>query len=334
MSEIKVAVIGLGEISAIHLAALETVSGVRLCGVCDIDPAKKSVVEGVPFYTDITELLQAEQPDCVHICLPHHLHYMAAKIAVEHGCNVFSEKPLTHNLEQAEKFANLEKEYPKLKLGLCFQNRRNESVEKLMEILQSGGEGAVVGITATVLWKRPKEYYLHSPWRGDMTTAGGGVMINQSIHTLDLMQQFCGDVQSVRGNVCNLLNYGVDVEDTVSAKIQFKNNAEGYFTASVANCRNDSVIISVVTQQSEYKISDNKLYKISPDGSSEMIIEDAKLSGEKFYYGASHAKLIGEFYTCLTGDTDSYIHVSEGIASLALIDAIQRSSKENSQILL
>ena len=93
----KAAVIGLGDISPIHLAAIAGNPDIELCAVCDIDPeAGQRAPEGVPFYTDYEEMLREAKPDCVHVCLPHYLHYPVSKYFAEHGVNVFCEKPAEH----------------------------------------------------------------------------------------------------------------------------------------------------------------------------------------------------------------------------------------------
>src|SRR5699024_5523882 len=95
--------------------------------------------------------------------------------------------------------------------------------------------GEIIGIKGIVTWFRPESYYTDKPWRGKLDTAGGGVLINQAIHTLDLMQLLCGPVDTIKGNVSQLLDYHIEVEDTASAHIKFKNGANGMFFATNAN---------------------------------------------------------------------------------------------------
>ena len=211
----KAAVIGLGDISPIHLAAIAGNPDIELCAVCDIDPeAGQRAPEGVPFYTDYEEMLREAKPDCVHVCLPHYLHYPVSKYFAEHGVNVFCEKPVALNTAQAKEFAALETAHPEVHIGICLQNRLNESVEMLKSIIESGEYGRVLGTKGIVPWARPKQYYDCKPWRGKWETAGGGCMINQSVHTLDLLYFLGGSVKSLRASVSQLLDYGIEVEDT------------------------------------------------------------------------------------------------------------------------
>lgn len=324
----RAAVIGLGDISAIHLSAIAANPEIELCAVCDIDPAAKDrAPEGVPFYTDYKVLEQEVKPDCVHVCLPHYLHYPVAKYFAEHGVNVFCEKPVALNTAQAKEFVALEAAHPELHLGICLQNRLNESTEMLKELIDSGKYGKVVGLKGVVLWYRPKSYYDVKPWRGKWETAGGGCMINQSVHTLDLLYFLGGKIENLRASVSQLLDYGIEVEDTVAANLFFENGARGMFLATNVNYKNESVQISVKLENAEFEINNNILYRITDDGERERVVEDKRMPGTKFYYGASHAKLINRFYKALEEGTDNYIHVRDAEMSIRLIDAIQKAGK-------
>ncbi len=324
----KAAVIGLGDISAIHLAAIAGNPEIELCAVCDIDPAaKERAPEGVPFYTDYEVMAQQAKPDCVHVCLPHYLHYPVSKYFAEHGIHVFCEKPVALNTQQAQEFVALEAAHPELHIGICLQNRLNESVEMLKDIIDSGKYGKVVATKGIVLWAREKSYYDCKPWRGRWETAGGGCMINQSVHTLDLLYYLGGKVKDLRASVSQILGYGIEVEDTVAANLFYENGARGLFMATTANSRNESVQISVRLEKAEFAILENVLYRIDADGSREKLVEDARMPGTKFYYGASHAKLIARFYKALEEGTDHYIHVRDAEMSIRLIDAIQKAGR-------
>ena len=174
-------------------------------------------------------MLKEVDLDCVHICLPHHLHVSATTACVERGIHVLQEKPLSINAKEGLKLIQLEQKYPDTKICVCFQNRFNETFQTLKQIVQSKKFGEIIGIKGIVTWFRPESYYTDKPWRGKLDTAGGGVLINQAIHTLDLMQLLCGPVDTIKGNVSQLLDYQIEVEDTASAHIKFKNGANGMF---------------------------------------------------------------------------------------------------------
>jgi UDP-N-acetyl-2-amino-2-deoxyglucuronate dehydrogenase len=329
---LKVAVIGLGDISKIHIPAIQANPNVELVAVCDIDETLKDSVPGVNFYTDYHELLEKETLDCVHNCLPHYLHYSATKACVEKGVHVFQEKPLGLNTEEGLELVKLEQDNKDIKMGVCLQNRYNESFEKLQEIVNSGEYGKIIGIKGLVTWFRPKAYYDVKPWRGKMEYAGGGVMINQALHTLDLMQLLGGEIESIRGSIDQLLDYDIEVEDTATATIKFENGATGLFFATNANSINSSVELQVIFENEKFTIKDSTLTRVNENDKKEEIIEDTKLAGSKFYYGASHAKLINRFYACIINNTQDYVHVKDALTSIQMIDAIRKSSEMKKEI--
>lgn len=331
----KAALIGMGDIYAIHLAALSTLANVEVVAVCDIDPsAAERAPKHAAFYTDYVKMVQECKPDCVHVCLPHFLHVPVSRTLAEMGVNVFCEKPVAMHAEQAAEFAAVETAHPELKIGICLQNRCNETVEMLKELIDSGRYGKVTGCKGLVPWARPKEYYDVKPWRGTWAEAGGGCMINQSVHTLDLLAYLCGTVESLHGSASQLLDYGIEVEDTVSAHLRFANGATGVFWATNANNKNEGVQISVSLEHAEFEIINNVLYECSAEGERKKLCEDARFPGAKFYYGASHAKLIGKFYDAVEHNTDAYIHVRDAVMSIRLIDAVQRSSRTGARVSL
>ncbi|WNS40759.1 Gfo/Idh/MocA family oxidoreductase [Paenibacillus sp. MMS20-IR301] len=331
---LRAAVIGLGDVAPIHIAAIEANPDIVLAAVCDIDQAKATIVPGVPFYTDYMKMLETETLDCVHICLPHYLHYPVTKACAASGIHVFQEKPLALNAAEARSFIALEAENRQVKIGICLQNRFNETFERLQQIVAGGQYGAVKGVKGIVAWARPKDYYTVKPWRGLMEQAGGGVMINQAIHVLDQLQLLGGEIASIRGSVDQLLDYGTEVEDTVSAHIRFKGGVTGIFWATNAYAENSSVEIEVILEQARFRIKDNILWKINEDGPAEHWVEDSRLPGSKFYYGAGHIKLVRKFYQCIQADSQDYVHVQDAAVPMLMIDAIRTSSELKTEIYL
>ncbi len=332
----KAAVIGLGDISGTHIAAITDNPNITLAAVCDIDEAKRDAApQDVPFYTDYQEMILRERPDVVHICLPHYLHVPVSQTAVGMGVHVFCEKPMALNSREARQFVEFERENPDVHMGICLQNRYNNSVVMLKELIDSGRYGRVTGTRGLVPWSRPKEYYERKPWRGRWETAGGGCMINQSVHTLDLLYFLGGPITSVKASVSQLLDYDIEVEDTVTARLDYAGSARGLFMATNANYKNESVQIRVQLEKAEFLIVDSILYQVEPDGGRKMLIrddgqkltEDRQKPNAKFYYGPSHGKAIRDFYEAVETGSGNYIHVKDALMSIQLIDAIQESGR-------
>ena len=329
----KAAIIGFGTISAVHIDAIASNPGMELAAICDVnEELAQKVPAGVKFYTDYRQMVEEVKPDVVHNLLPHYLHYPVTKELVEMGCNVFCEKPIALNSQQAELFCQLEREHPEVKIGVCLQNRVNETTEELKRIIDSGEYGKVIGARGFVPWRRDQGYYQAQPWRGKWKYAGGGSMINQSLHTLDLLYYLCGDVKKLHAVVGQTNAYGVEVEGDVIARLEFANGANGLFFATNNNWTNESVQIRVAMEKAVFHIEDNTLYRVHPDSSREVILRAPKLEGIKFYYGASHARLIARFYKAVKENTDDYIHISDGAMVVRLMDSIFRSANTSALV--
>lgn len=328
----RAAIIGCGTIFPVHLAAILSNPEISLCAVCDIDPSVREKlppeVRDIPFYTDYQELLKQQRPDVAHICLPHYLHVPVSEYFAEHGVDVFCEKPVGLNRRQGQEFAAFEAAHPERRICICLQNRLNRTTIELKKLLDSGVYGQVIGCRGVVPWNRTKAYYDAQPWRGRLETAGGGCMINQSVHTLDLLYYLCGEIRSVHGSVSQLADFGIEVEDTVSARLEFASGVQGMFMATNCNYTNESVQIKIACEKASFLIENDALFRIDPDGTYTRICENEKMPGAKFYFGASHRTLIAEFYRALENDTDDYIHVKDAEMSIRLIDAILESSRK------
>lgn len=325
---LKVAIIGLGTVSPIHRKAIEMSENAELVAVCDIDITKKEGYD-IPFYTSVEEMLENEELDCVHICLPHDLHVPITKICCEYKVNVFTEKPVALNHEQATQLFDLEKKHS-VKIGVCLQNRYNNTIVELKKLIETGEYGDFLGSKGIVTWCRTMDYYKASPWRGKKVNSGGGVMINQSIHTLDLLSYVIGDFKSVESKVSNFSLKNTDIEDFVMCQLKYKSCATAMFFATVSYVNNSSVELEFVFENTIFSIIDSKLYKIN-DGEKELICEDQKLEGTKHYYGASHCDAINKFHLAIINDNNDYINVKEAAKSIKTIDHIFASNNENAE---
>src|SRR5438034_814904 len=223
------AVIGCGDVSVVHLQAITSLDGIDLVGVCDTDANRAAAAAQryrVPAFASHRELLDAVRPEVVHICTPHHQHAQVAIDCLDAGVAVLLEKPVAHTVGEADRVIAAARRYPDVKVGICLQNRYNVSTVAARALLESGELGAVHGGSATVLWHRDPEYYRARPWRGRARDSGGGVLINQAIHTLDLMALLLGDVVRVHGRTARYaLNGVIDVEDTANVLLDHAGGA-------------------------------------------------------------------------------------------------------------
>lgn len=324
---LRIAIIGLGDIAPAHIEAIAAYSDAALVAGCDIDTSRRTLLpQGAAFYTDIVTLLTVERPDVVHICLPHHLHFSCAKLVAEAGCNILIEKPVAANLEQAKAVAMLENKYG-IHICVCLQNRCNETSRMLLEYLKSGNYGRVIGVRGIMTWYRESEYYAARRWRGQKDLAGGGCMITQAIHTLDLLQLFArSHASSVRGCVGRIMGYDTDVEDSAIARITFENGVEGLFLATLGNFEDTDVEFDVVCERARFRIREKELWIQDTNGKRMLTRDDVRGFAGKACYGGSHGRLVQNFYDALCGKPTDYPHPNDGIAVQKLIAAIEASS--------
>lgn len=328
---LRVGIVGLGAISGTHLDAVRRLGNMaELAAVCDCIEEKRKNVPGVPFYKDLEAMLQKEHLDCLHICLPHNLHSWAAELAARYGVHVFMEKPAglcTKEIETLEAKEGIRKVH----VGICLQNRYNATTRKALETLGDGTYGKLRGCKAVVTWDRRENYYEKDPWRGKADEAGGGVMLSQAIHTMDLMCLFCGQILWAKGMMGNLLLETIEVEDTACAQIQFQEGRTGIFYGSVGHCNNSSVEMELVLEKGILIIKNNRL--VLQQNHEELILaEDEILPGGKDYYGAGHYHAVKAFYEKAEGKDEEVISLAEAKKVSRLIDMIEKSAKENRRV--
>jgi predicted dehydrogenase len=313
----------------VHLAALHDLADVELVGVCDVDAARAAEAAsawGVPAFSDHGSLFDTQQPDVVHICTPHDQHAAVAVEAVERGVHVVLEKPVAHTLAEAEKVAAAHRANPAVKVAVCFQNRYNRASQEVHRLLASGSLGAVRGASATVAWHRTPEYYARGPWRGQRARSGGGVLMNQAIHTLDLLRWFVGPVTRVNSRIGTLaLGEYVDVEDTASLVMDHENGARSVLFATVANAVDAPVSIEVETERARLLIRGDLLVSHA-DGRSEVVEERRATPTGRAYWGVSHELLVADFYDRLDDPEPFWIGPTDGLAALAVLDDVYRQA--------
>jgi UDP-N-acetyl-2-amino-2-deoxyglucuronate dehydrogenase len=322
------AVIGCGDVSVVHLRAIENLDGMDLVGVCDTDQARAVAAAeryGVPRFTDHRQLLEAVRPDVVHVCTPHDQHNPVAIDCLDAGVAVLVEKPVAHTVAEAERLIAAAGRHPDVKVGICLQNRYNTATRAARDLLESGELGPVRGGSATVLWHRDPAYYQARPWRGRKARSGGGVLINQAIHTLDLMEWLLGDVVGVRGHAGRYALDDIDVEDTAGVLLDHAGGARSVVFATVGNVVDAPVTIEIVTERAVLLIRGD-LTVSHADGRVEAIAEPVVSTGGRAYWGASHELLIADFYRTLGDPGPFWISPQEGARSLRVIDQIYRQN--------
>ena len=328
----RAAIIGCGGISQVHIAALQGMKNVEIAAVCDIrEDRLKAAVEktGAKGYADWHEVVALKDIDVVHICLPHYLHAPVTIEALNQGRNVITEKPMASTIEDARAMiAASEKEGAPM-LGVIFQNRYNSSVQRAKEIIESGEMGAFLGAAASVCWRREGAYYSESGWRGVKATEGAGSLINQSIHTLDLLSFLGGPIEKVRGSVFTGLNEGqIEVEDNAMAVALYAGGQRALIHTSNNNVADDAIEVNIHLEKGVLKMFGPKLYLVE-NGELKLIDSgDDKAIVGKTVWGNGHVSQLEDYYGCLDQGKHFWIDGRSAFPALSLVLSIIRSSEE------
>ncbi|MCS7460711.1 Gfo/Idh/MocA family oxidoreductase [Paenibacillus doosanensis] len=335
MKPLGTAIIGCGSISGVHLKAIAGLELAELKAVVDINEslAQKAAAEyGCDYYTDYKEMLKREDIQVVHICTGHYLHAPMTVDALRAGKHVLTEKPMAENKASAMTMLQAAQEHPEVQLGVIFQNRYNPSSVRMRQAVDSGEFGKLQCMKGIVTWFRGPGYY-ETEWKGKWATEGGGVLINQAIHTLDLLQWLGGEMTSVKGTISNDSLEGViEVEDSAHAFIQFKNGVRAVFYATNAYGKSAPIEVELVFEQATLSLRGDTLY-LQQDDQVTVLAEPVKNDlGEKAYWGMSHQYQIRDFYEHVLEGKHFWIDGPEGYKGFSLVMDIYESSRTGQKI--
>jgi len=235
MKKVKLGVIGLGYIGRCHLENAAEIEDVEITAVCSRrDQYCREIAARYdcrPF-TDYNELLKSKVCDAVLIATPHYCHTPIGIAALNAGCHVLMEKPISVHKADCEKLIAAHTDKGQV-FGAMFQQRTMAAYRKIKEMIDSGELGGLMRINWTITdWFRTDAYYTSGSWRATWAGEGGGVLVNQCPHQLDLLQWLCGMPVKVNG-FCSLGKYhDIEVEDEVTAYMEYSSGATGVFIAS------------------------------------------------------------------------------------------------------
>lgn len=232
--KVRLGIIGLGAQGGMYAVFLNDgkVDNIELAAIADTSESKRSVAEGygVPFFTDYVELLDSGTVDAVVTTVPHYLHPEMAIAALNRGIHVLVEKPAGVYTQQVDTLLEVAASKPELTTAIMFNQRTNELYRDLRDLVQ-GGELGKLRHTSWIIttWWRPQGYYDQSQWRATWGGEGGGVLVNQAPHQLDLWQWICGVPKSVFAKLAFGFKRDIAVEDEVTAVVDFGEGATGTF---------------------------------------------------------------------------------------------------------
>jgi len=229
-----ISIAGCSKVAHLHAKAIQSIPNARLAGVWNRTKAKAeefASLYNTRAYSDISGMVLFNKSDLVIVCTAHPFHKQPAIEAAFAGANVLIEKPLAADLHDCDEIIEA-CNTNKVKLGVISQRRWYEPVKRVKEAIDSGKIGNPVLAVVTMLGWRDKTYYDSDAWRGSWHTEGGGVLVNQSPHQLDILLWFMGEIDEVYGIWRNLNHPYIEVEDTAVAIVKFKNGAIGNILVS------------------------------------------------------------------------------------------------------
>ena len=340
MKTLRAGIIGCGRIFPMHAVSIQKTPGVDLVAVCD-NKADRAEARAEEFnckgYTDYKEMVAAEKLDVVHICLPHYLHAPAAIYCMENGVNILTEKPMAIKLEDARAMIDTAKKH-NVVLNCIFQNRYNPGTILVKENLDNGMLGHIISAKCSLFWRRTDEYYSTSDWKGTWDKEGGGVIIDQAIHTLDLMRYFMNDdIDYIEANTSRRGHTQIEVEDTAEGAIVYKNgvitnfHVMNYYSYDAdiqidLDCSNGRVVL--IGDAATIKFRDGKTLFAGPNPK-----ESFNYGASQSYWGVSHEKQIKDFYaTFQSGKTDYFVDIEEAYKTQAMVCAIYQSGREGKRV--
>ncbi len=339
MNKIRAGIIGCGSIFPMHAVSIASLANAQLIAVCDHkEAAAKEAAEKYhcSHYLDYKEMIDKEALDVIHICTPHYLHPQMAVYAAEHGIHILTEKPMAINLEDAHAMRDAAKKHGVI-LQVSFQNRYNPGSRLAKDVLCSKELGKILAARMTLHWNRTEHYYSQSDWKGTWEKEGGGVIIDQAIHTLDLLNWFVdSEIEAVEASLSNRFHASIQVEDCAEGVISYTNGVKASFYTMNYYSYDAPVEIELHCEKGTIKLVGEKATITFQDG--RQLIADRNpdefmdYGFVKQYWGVSHRKEIEDLYHCLqTGETP-HNTADEVIETQKLVCAIYQSSREKRKI--
>jgi UDP-N-acetyl-2-amino-2-deoxyglucuronate dehydrogenase len=332
----KFAIIGTGMISNIHAEAIQSLEGNLLSWVYSRDEQHGAAFAqkfGCRHSSDLEALLQSPDIDAVAICTPSGTHADLIIQAARHHKHVLVEKPLDISLDQADEAIRICRENG-VKLGVIFQLRFMEETKKAKRILETGLLGNLIQVDTYMKFYRPEAYYENSTWKGTKALDGGGALMNQGIHGIDLLLWLAGPVMSVTAQV-KTLKHAIEVEDTAAAIVNFSNGAMGVIQGTTSIYPDHPQLLTFHGTKGTLELAGTEvpyIRTLNILGRPELTIDHP--AAPEDHLGAAHVQQYIDFIEAVKQDRSPLVDGTEGRKSLHLVRSIYESSLEGRTVAL
>lgn len=329
----EIGVIGCGRISKVYQAAFQHLSDqlhVRFCVDKDLSRAQTFAdnFEGCEASNSLDDLLKVRL-DAVHVLTPHFLHKEHVIRCLEAGFDVLTEKPIAIYVKDGQEMIDTAKRLGR-KLGVVFQNRYITGIVEAKKLIEGGKLGQLKGVWSQLNWWRPASYYA-CDWKGSWEKEGGGVVIDQAIHSLDLVRYVVGSpVVSVKASMDRRILTNIEVEDVADAAIRFENGVVYSFFASNYYSHNSPIRIEWSGEKGTILLTGDSV-EVRLEEEAPRIIpmaQNVTIQGEN-YWGGCHELQIAAFYQALKEDCSVPTDPVDALKTLELVQAIYTSARQN-----
>jgi predicted dehydrogenase len=333
--KLKFAIVGTGMISHVHAQAIQALANSELTYVLSRD--EKSGREfarsyGIRYTTSAEELLKSGDVDAVSVCTPSGTHADWAVRIANHGKHVIVEKPLDISLAKAKEAIRACRANG-VKLGVIFQLRFMDETRKAKRLLEEGVLGKMIEADAYMKFHRPADYYRSSSWKGTRSLDGGGALMNQGIHGIDLLLWLAGPVKSVTAQV-HTLRHEIEVEDTAAAIINFHSGAIGVLQGTTSIYPDHPQLLAFHGAKGTLELAGTEVPYIRrleiEDRPDLAIARAVDVSEDRL--GEPHRRQYEDFVEAVAEGREPEVNGEEGLKSLRLVCAIYRSSQEGRRV--
>lgn len=331
-------VIGLGNIAGHHIRAIQALPDSKLIAVASRNPDKLDKARqeyGVETFDDYRDMLKLPEMDIVTICTPSGDHLEPCLAAAQAGKHIITEKPLEITSARGQQMIDICKTAG-VTLACIFQNRYSDDYRKLCDTVEKGQLGRIVLGNAYIKWYRPPEYYQAANWRGTLKGDGGAALINQSIHTIDLLLNIMGPVKKVSGRV-RTLTHDIEGEDIGTAMLEFENGALGTIEGSTTIYAGFPERLEIHGNEGSIVMEAGKITVCKSKNTIDITINDTRQSAS----GSSnpmaidvslHIKQFREITDAIRAKREPEVNGEEALKSLRVIEAIYESSRTGQEI--
>jgi UDP-N-acetyl-2-amino-2-deoxyglucuronate dehydrogenase len=338
----NVGISGAGVIGRVHAEALMSIDNARLVAVAEprADAAQAFVDQfGGTLYESFVDMLLHDGLDVVIITTPSGIHPDQTVLAAEAGKHVITEKPMAITREGLDRMIEAT-ERAEVHLAVIFQNRLSADVLRVRRAIEQGVFGTPVLANGAMYWHRTQDYYEASGgWRGTWSLDGGGALMNQAIHTVDLLQWLMGGVREVRAHTATL-THAIETEDTASVSFAFRNGALGSLTATTSAAKDWPARIEIIGTEGRVTLENNTV-TLWDAGTA---MEDIELDEEEGQlvegwkpdepFGAGHARQLRLIFETMAADRDPYVPGREARQAVDSILAIYESARTGAGVSL